>query len=78
MPMLQIENEDEDLFLRKALIAYEDDVQSHAQKQFCVGCCLFVWQRKCKKCEVCSVRYCSAECQRKDWPTHRSMCSVQA
>jgi hypothetical protein len=55
--------------------------QVHSQgknKKNVLGCCRQCDQgqgMRCGKCHV--VRYCSRECQREDWPTHRLFCDLQ-
>lgn len=39
--------------------------------QECVGCKKIV---SCKKCSICYARYCSVECQRKNWKDHKLVC----
>ena len=44
-------------------------------KRFCCHCGIVLGRRKCSKCSACSsVRYCSEECQRNDWPRHKEVC----
>jgi hypothetical protein len=50
---------------------------THKQtKYFCFGCHK-KFQSKCKSCSGCDLpRYCSKECQLKDWPIHKHECKI--
>ncbi|KAJ7228070.1 hypothetical protein C8J57DRAFT_1534642 [Mycena rebaudengoi] len=50
------------------------------KKEFQTACTVYfkfedVELRKCGRCQ--SVRYCSQECQKKHWPTHKKNCSKE-
>jgi len=49
---------------------------ANAAASRCCGYCGATKQRL-KRCAGCDVRYCNAECQRKDWPLHKYKCDYR-
>ena len=48
---------------------------SLTETKFCNLCCK---QGATKRCGPCKTSYCSAACQRKDWPSHKKCCGLAA
>ena len=48
---------------------------SLTETKFCNLCCK---QGATKRCGPCKTSYCSAACQRKDWPRHKKCCGLAA
>ena len=64
----------EDDFVLHAVMVWSDVQKTRQLKCLCAKCGMIMVQ-KCKQCSMCSVRYCSRECQRGDWAAHKGTCS---
>ena len=63
-----------DDFVRQALKVWNENQNDQLSKCLCAKCGVNMI-RKCKQCSMCSVRYCSKNCQKRDWTAHKGTCS---
>ena len=61
-------------FARHALKDWNSNQNDQLSKCLCAKCGMNMLQ-KCKQCSMCSVRYCSRNCQKSDWTAHKETCS---
>ena len=56
--------------------AFEDFKKTHIAIRCCVGCLTTAQKKPLKQCSGCHlIKYCSTECQRKNWPNHKKTCA---
>lgn len=58
--------------LFKDTVEVREGAQAQQGTRMCQSCCGAGSLKLCQGCRL--VRYCSKECQRRDWPVHKAFC----
>ena len=64
----------EQILISHALVVWDKQEYKQSWKTICCKCGINM-SSKCKRCPMCSCRYCSVACQKADWKVHKKTCS---
>jgi len=64
----------EEELISYALVVWDREEIKQNRKHICCNCAINM-SAKCKRCPMCSCRYCSVACQKADWKVHKKTCS---
>ena len=64
----------EEKLISSALVVWDREEIDQNRKHICCKCAINM-KAKCKRCPMCSYRYCSVACQKADWKVHKEICS---